>query len=299
MTKRWRELLLPLTRHFDTVSLEVEQLLIDTMQAQLDLLIFGKVDGNPPAEIVGHNGQAYLQGVDTWDDVSDLGGLLPVDAVQMTQPDRFGMVELRFGQWNYASVEPLLDAMEQQLTALEARYDALQSQVPIAMRPLFDDLRAAMKITAMRARQVHALYNYVAAFDDPNLSEAWQEQQIELARDTLDQALELIAYREQKYRVDAERIAAWRPNPTVYAFTYLWTVRSLYYWWRDEGKAVEAPLSPCYFNIIDPAKVAGSAVLEEVVNYVENHEIPNIGDFTTCLSEPASEPFYPPAGLRP
>lgn len=39
-------------------------------------------------------------------------------------------------------------------------------------------------------------------------------------------------------RVPVERIGGWRLNPTVYTYGYLWTVHSLFYWWRDFGKSL-------------------------------------------------------------
>ena len=43
-----------------------------------------------------------------------------------------------------------------------------------------------------------------------------------------------------------ERIAGWRQNPTVYTYGYLWTVHSLFYWWRDLGKSLGTPLASQY-----------------------------------------------------
>src|SRR5205085_8868414 len=79
---------------------------------------------------------------------------------------------------------------------------------------------------------------------------------LQAARDALDAALLVVKNREGAYRVPADRIAGWRTNPTCYAFTYLWSVRSLHFWWRDEVKAVDAPWSPFEMNIIDPIDVA-------------------------------------------
>jgi hypothetical protein len=45
----------------------------------------------------------------------------------------------------------------------------------------------------------------------------------------------------------------------VYTYGYLWTVHSLFYFWRDYGKALDSnidEISPCYLNIIDPVDVA-------------------------------------------
>lgn len=88
-----------------------------------------------------------------------------------------------------------------------------------------------------------------------------------------------------------ERIGGWRRNPTVYTYGYLWTVHSLYYWWRDYGKSLgiygpiyqkshlplndgvtddrtwEAYLSPCYLNVIDPIDTAfGEGILLNVTH---------------------------------
>jgi hypothetical protein len=45
---------------------------------------------------------------------------------------------------------------------------------------------------------------------------------------------QVVRERERFYRAPLQRIAGWRENPTVYGFGYLWTVHSLYYWWRDQ-----------------------------------------------------------------
>ena len=95
--------------------------------------------------------------------------------------------------------------------------------------------------------------------------------------------------------------AGWRDNPTAYAFTYLWTARSLYYWWRDEGKAVEIPISPCYLNIINPASIAlGEGSLSNTLDVINDvfDKVPGIGSITECLSAPIDEPEWPPPGIR-
>ena len=121
------------------------------------------------------------------------------------------------------------------------------------------------------------------------------------ARAALDQALVIAKAREANYRVDPERIAGWGDNPTAYRFGYLWTVRDLYYWWRDEGKAVEAPINPCYLNIISPIDIGfgegtlydATMILGEVADGV-----PGLGSLAECAAAPASEPELPPPGLR-
>jgi hypothetical protein len=143
-------------------------------------------------------------------------------------------------------------------------------------------------MTALRARQMHGLYEYVARDDRAALARA---------RAALDQAASIVRQREPKYRVAVERIAGWRPNPTAYGYTYLWPVHSLYFWWRDEGKAVDHPLSPCYLNLLNPAEVSFgegfwtslSDVLSTLLGFT------GLGD---CLQAPQIEPTFPQDGLR-
>ena len=80
---------------------------------------------------------------------------------------------------------------------------------------LYDDLVDAMHVTAMRARQVHGLYDYVDARAEidpkPRLA------RLAAARAALDEAPAVVKQREPHYRVPAERIASWAVNPTAYA----------------------------------------------------------------------------------
>jgi len=73
-------------------------------------------------------------------------------------------------------------------------------------------------------------------------------------------------------------------------------VRSLYYWWRDEGKAVDAPLSPCYLNIMDPAEIGlGEGTTTDLVDVIAQIA----PDFAAeCLAAPAVAPTFPQDDLR-
>lgn len=122
------------------------------------------------------------------------------------------------------------------------------------------------------------------------------------ARAALDEALALAARREARYRVDPDRIAAWRENPTACEFAYLWTVRALFYWWRDDAKAVLQPLIPCDLNIINPADIAlGEAGTTDLVQVLRDlgKRLPWIGSLAECPAETPAEPALPPPGLRP
>lgn len=280
-------------------------LLVETAALQRAQLIEGRVSPTAPrpANISRRNGQAYLQGYETWDDVADLAGDLGLNLLPPTQPDRLGLVEMRnplhAAPGYSAEVEPLLSAMSRDFAALAARYDALRARVPVAIRELWDDLADAMAVTALRAKQVHGLYDYVDGYwDQP---ESVRRARLAAARRALDDAAGIVAAREPRYRVPAERVAAWRANPTAYSYGYLWTVRRLAFWWRDEHKAVDAPLGPCTLNFINPVNVGFGEGLGADAARVARDILDNVSwldSLAECLAAPVTEPPWPPPGLR-
>jgi hypothetical protein len=248
--------------------------------------------------VVKRSGIAYLEGFDALADVGDLGSSLGVQAAPVTQPLRVGLVDmrnpLRSGPSYTDVIAPLLAAMDTTLAALATRGETIAATVPEEAMDLALDLRDASRMTALRAAQVHGLYDYVSGwpFGDPSVRRA----RLSAARTALDAAAAIVKTRESHYRVPAERIAGWRENPTAYEFTYLWPVRSLYFWWRDEGKAVDAPASPCYLNIMSPADVGlGEGIVQDAAQAIKNAVG---GAATECLSAPASAPIFPQDGLR-
>lgn len=300
----YRAALAPVVRSFGPAADKVTDLLVALTEAQQDLLIDGVVNGKPPTEIERRTGQAYLQGSETWDDVSDLAESIPGLSFTRHQPDAVGLIELRSPVHpppGYSKeIEPLLAQMEVEFTAVADGLAALEGQIPAHARPLFDDLRDSARLTALRARQVHGLYDYVdAIYEDEQ--EAWRLMRLQEARDALDEALVVAHDREANYRVDPERIAGWRDGPTAYEFGYLWTVRDLYYWWRDEGLAVDAPINPCYLNIINAVDVGfGEGSLYDATEILGQvgENVPGLGSLVSCLSAPDAAPELPPPGLR-
>lgn len=252
------------TRAFGPADKDVRDWLVDVVRAQRSLLIEGRVNGVAPKTPVKRNGQAYLQGTDALDDMQEAGTHMPFGSVQPTQPLRLNFEAIHRpaeGDPDYQrEIAPLLTEMEHTFSELSARGDQLRARIPASARPLFNDLADAMKMTALRARQVHALYDYADSNDGDGPR---KPHRLADARRALDEAAQLVKERELHYRVDPDRIASWRDNPTAYRFEYLWTVRTLYYWWRDEAKATEQPVNPCFMNIVDPIDIAvggGSAL---------------------------------------
>lgn len=299
-----RDLLAEIFAPFGPAAPALVDHVVDAAETQRGLLILGEVNGVAPSAVTRRNAQAYLQGSETWDDVSDLAGSLPLPiGPATTQPDKLGLVEMRnplHSPPGYSrEVEPLLAATAREHDRLATALEALAPAIPAEVRPLYEDLADSARITALRAEQVHGLYDYVDGYFD--LDQNPRRVRLAAARAALDAALPIVARREAAYRVDADRIAGWRNGPTAYEYGYLWTVRSLFFWWRDEGKAVDAPVSPCYLNIINPADVGfGEGLVVDAARVLRNvsEDIPGLGSLTECLAETRAEPIMPPDGLR-
>jgi hypothetical protein len=270
----------------------------DVADAQAALLIRGEVGGKQPADIIQRNGIAYLEGFDSMADLASTGGSLGIAVSPVTQPARLGLVDMRnplHSGPNYATdVAPLLAEMESQFASFTTKGEAATENAPLEARDLRDDLLDAAHMTALRAQQIHGLYDYVAGWPLGDMSQ--RKARLDVARAALDAAAKIAIDREKRYRVESDRVAAWRDGPTAYSFGYLWPVHSLYFWWRDEGKAVDSPLSPCYENIMNPADIAlGEGIVADTTQALRNALGSGAAD---CLAAPTSEPVFPQDNLR-
>lgn len=262
---------------------ELVNQLVSISKHQRDILIYGKYKGFSPLTVVRKNGQAYVQGTETWDDVSDIANDYGLSILGRTQPDHLGLVSMKtpIGTKNeYETVKPLLAETRKVFAD-----DATRLEKVPATTDWVAELQQAMRVTALRAEQVAALYTYVDEGNDKDLVQAQR---------ALNKAATIVHDRELVYRTDPDRIAGWGVNPTVYRYGYLWTARSMVYWWRDEGKAVERPYSPCYLNFQDPLEIAfGEGLNDSVIEVVRAiAEIPFIGSIAECLTGPLEEPHY-------
>lgn len=282
--------LAPITR---ALGSDVTTWIADTADAEANLLILGAYGSGLPSDITKRNGMAYLEGFDAMADVASLGGVLGLSFSPITQPQKLGLLELKNSPFQtnptYDELQPLLAGMETQLGALADRTKSFASPAPQAA-DLLDDLVDASRITALRAKQVHGLYDYAAGKSYVgNDSVAWSAR-LTTAQGALDDAAKIVAAREKRYRVPADRIAGWRSGPTAYDFTYLWPARSLYFWWRDEAKVIESPISPCFRNIMNPADIAlGEGMVADVAQVIRDRVG---GSISECLAPPSSEPHY-------
>ncbi|KAJ3228765.1 hypothetical protein HDU81_005887 [Chytriomyces hyalinus] len=268
-------LIQPLVRHLNVSDqMDAANLILEWTQTENDLLINGKLEGQAALDdIVRKNGHGYLEGWDTWDDVSKVLG-------KLTQPDRLGIVELkRAGTWfdhveerllkhlkydeeaEYVnSVRPLLIEMNDKFASLSARTAALAAKAPTYVSDLWDDIADASRMTSLRALQVMNLYEFV--YQGKTTGRRNETLALQ-AMNALHTAQKIVNAREKRYRVPADRAASWTNlnapnNPTAYAFNYLWTVRSLHYWWRDAAEALDdhhSTQSKSFANIIEPVEM--------------------------------------------
>eukprot|EP01041_Mallomonas_annulata_P004772 gene4772-9496_t len=306
----------PVTNIFGTnLGDRVLSLLVRLARAQAELLVLGRVDGKPCKNLAKLTGIAYMSGVDTWVEIPRMLG------VPLTQADKIHMDEPEDPEWPL--IAPLLQAMENTFTNMtEEMYTILieantthnnhknhndiqpphkggrhhinsddnsMENIPItttvhvpnqAAIDILYELYDCINMLALRASQIRMLY---ASRDINTLPVKKAELQTQ-SRRLLRKAAEVVSRRENSYRVPWQRIASWRDNPTVYRFGYLWSVHSLYYWWRDQGLAEQGSLqserSPCYLNRMDASEVAvgwGYSAFE----------------FLNCVAPPEKEYLFP------
>ena len=281
----------------------VRSILLQQADQQERLLVRGEVNGVAPSTIYKRTGQAYLQGWDAWDDIGAMITGIPNVPQIKTQPDKLGLIEMRnpfHDGPNYTNeLAPLLAEMDDEFDQTATALEALVAGAPEHSRPLLAEIADASRMTSLRATQIRALYEYVGG--ENTETAGWRADRIAEARGARAKAAVIVARREAAFREPLARVAGWRKGPTAYDYGYVWTAHTLHYWWRDEGKALLRPVSPCYLNIVNPVDVAfGEGIFYDLAagaaDVATTLGAPAIAD---CLTAPATEPAYPPAGLAP
>ena len=300
---------------------KVNNLILSLSKSQIELLVYGEIDGRVSPNLKKLSGIAYLMGTDTWVDLPRMF------KIAFTQPDKVHLKESDDEDWPY--VIELLVKMDSVFSSISFSMDALydeiaqqhqtaikkfgeQTKLPIYMKEsdfyindnalsLLQEIKDGIKMLSLRAHQVKLLYE---SRDNQLSEESKVRKQLQSqARSTILEATEIVRNRESQYRVHWERIAAWRENPTVYRYGYLWSVHSLYYWWRDQGVAEkfskQSDRSPCYLNRMDSTEVAmgwGKYTLELLRTFV--HRYTPFASFypleiVNCLSPSSREYEFP------
>lgn len=110
--------------------------IVDLSQTQRDLLVRGlQANGSLPSDIVKHNGQAYLEGWDTW---AELGVLTP--HTLDTQPNKYSLAQVRepaVSAIYWTTVGPLLTRTNASFAAALDQFGAIASSVPKIAQPIY------------------------------------------------------------------------------------------------------------------------------------------------------------------
>eukprot|EP01034_Spumella_vulgaris_P031088 gene31088-38420_t len=212
---------------------KVSDLLVRLTKAQEQLLIFGRVKGRPSADLTKLSGIAYMAGGDTWMDVPRMFGLA------FTQPDKVYLRESEDPLWGDVLV--LLREMHEVFGDISRSFQLLVAEMKGSQASrrvedfhinapawkLLDEVDDCIQMLVLRAQQMRLLYDS----RDPVIGadEAVKYDLQKQSRGVLHTAAQIVLRREENYRVAVERVGAWRDNPTVYRFGYLWSVHTLYY----------------------------------------------------------------------
>ncbi|MBN2340473.1 MAG: hypothetical protein JXX29_12575 [Deltaproteobacteria bacterium] len=275
---------------FEETAFPLAQLIAEVAFSQRQLLIWGD---DAPGSLHSMNptvtGQAYLQGIDTLDEMAELFEQLPGAALTPTQPGRISLLigsdDNRLTHQTAKQLSDVLERMTVTFTQMHHRLSALAPVVEKKMLSIYEEFNDGLQITALRAAQMRALYFYQFARAQNHTQTA--EAFLADSQSLMQEAETVVHRRELSYRVDSTYLARWRDNPTAYHFGYLWTVHSLYYWKRDHLKLSRARVHPCDANIFDPFELAygqvpdspGFRLLRLLIN-----TIPGLEQWKECLT---------------
>lgn len=316
--------LFPITQIFGSViGPRLNRLVVKLSQKQSELLILGRFNNQSSPNIKKLTGIAYLSGNDPWIDLPRMLSL------PMLQPDKVRIKDTHDIDWHRAL--NLLKVMEMEFATIRLEmaqlytdgkkcytlhgthhnviYSSNISVYPcgvgyimnLAALTLLSEIDDCVSMLSLRTSQVYSLYlsrDTTASSNEINKG-MYQRK----SRQYIKEASEIVSRREQFYRVPWERIASWRDNPTVYRFGYLWSVHSLYYWWRDQGLAeqgsLQSELSPCYLNRMDISEIAvgwGKYTMELIRSFINTFYPWTRGypfELINCFAPPEKEYVFP------
>ncbi|GAB5034062.1 Hypothetical protein NocV09_01700240 [Nannochloropsis oceanica] len=288
-----------------TVRAQMAEWVADLVHFQYHTLLLGELGDEasvPSPNQIKLSGIAYLCGKDTWVELPRRLGLT------FTQPDYVGFDE--HNHPDYPHVQPLLAYMRARTATLHAKGAALVAALAESLDKLsphllehLQEMRDGIHLQALRAHHIALLYEATspASMAIDSSQERKEQRQLLLAegRAVLEKATDVVRDREKQYHAPMGRIAGWRENPTVYHWDYLWSVKSLYFWWRDQGRAEGVSLASrwsfCYLNRMDPSEVAvgmGKNFLRAIGTYLP-HVLPWSETVTDCLAPPSEEFVFP------
>ncbi|KAL0477385.1 hypothetical protein AKO1_005814 [Acrasis kona] len=267
---------------------------------QREFTIFGRTHGQsdiPTRNQTRRSGIAYLEG---WDTFADLLSIVDVFGTTLsTQPNKMGYQQVRYGadvlqNLKYVpTIQNLLKAMHEDFghVALDFK-NLLQYKVPKHNSILLQTLIDSAVILSRRASMVYYLYEYshhVYLGANSTVLQNYADKASSCIKEAEFLANGVLLHSG----VPVDRITSWRPNPTVYKFTYLWSAKTLHYWWRDYLMVVKNIKSPCFMNIIDPIETSrGHGIAQNVAEMIRKlaDQFGHLEWFADCLAAPKKEP---------
>ena len=280
---------------------KLESLMVDLVNAQSQLLIYGKYIQKNGSWFIptksqlsnGLNGFCYLSGVDPWTSL-----LATIKPHAKTQPARIDFHDQTNKYFPY--VLPLLDAMNATFWNLTNEFVLYQVDA-CPDNAYIEEIVDSLKILSLRSAQMKLLFEISGNVNVMNEEEVVKK--LDGAKNVIKNAQEIVLKREEdmKNRIrPIQRITGWRENPSGYGYGYLWTVHSLYYWWRDYGLVerlgANAWFDVCYLNLqlsLDLVFGFGGDVSRRLWNALQSNLKSLGGILGNCVAPPNEEYIFP------
>ncbi len=161
----------------------------------------------------------------------------------------------------YPVARMLADFNDQQAASLGQLQEALLSQSG-KKQQLLQEIIDGLEITGLRAAHRGAILSATIAKRKKRLKLAdtgeldWK-QLLDQATVYRKQGLEIVERRRKQYRYDLHWMDAWRRDHTAYKFGYLYTVKDLHFWLREEQQLMRNRYGPFFMNIWDVWRISG------------------------------------------
>lgn len=220
---------------------------------QAALTVFDEYVNYQGAELLEMNGIRWLIG---WDAADDFGHFVDIHA----QPVAKRLYEVaKMSAADAAAFEaaelPQLATMADELARYAAAWERVGQWVPASSRRIHREFQLGMRMNALRARYMLALYEAVAARAQGDA--ARDTANLAAAERTRAAALELANAQTVTYRFPFDEIAVDRTSRTSYPFGYLRTVPDLWYWGREMEMAVDPEGYDFLYALYDLVESAG------------------------------------------
>ena len=234
---------------------------------------------------------SYITGYNMYTDIGRMSSELTVSVTRIPLSRVW-----RVSETNYytETVKPTLEILLASLVTEHNKLKNLADRVRPEAVFLYEEVLDSIMITILRTRQVTSLYSFIIQREHEHLLNA---------RSAISAARAVIKRREECYGVSQYQVNSWSTNPTVYRYRYLWTVKTLFYWERDEAIAIKVYrgdrfISPCFRNVENALQELnqfwGIDVIDSITQTLRNvfHNVPLINLATDCLNAPIEEPMF-------